>query len=510
MEFNRTRNAKRNIAWGLFNKIIAMMIPFIMRTIIIYTLGNLYLGLNSLFTSVLNALNLAELGVGSAMVFAMYKPVAENDELKVSALLLLYKRVYLIIGCIVLGLGVVLIPFLRSLINGSVPSDINLYVIYLIQLLTTSFGYFFMAYKSSLFIAYQRTDITSKVEIVSEIVMYSVQIMALLLFKSYYVYIIAALCRVVVYNILLGILANKKYPNLKAKGSVSKEDRKLIFIKTGALMGHKVASVIINSIDNLFVSMYIGLEMVAIYNNYYYIITAVSGLFLMLLNGMNSIIGNYLIKESKEKILNLFYTTHYIISFCICVCCSCFMNLYQPFIALWVGENSLLGLSSVVLLVVCFYSLRIRTIGTLFEDSSGLWEKDVLKSYLMVIIDLIIDIYLLKNIGINGALISTIATMAFAFFYESIILHKYCLKTNQGKYLFDTLVYTIATALSCLVSFRICNMFSCNLFISLVINLLISIIVSSIIYFVMTFKMREFNDSIFFVKDKILNGASKK
>lgn len=504
MEFNRTKNAKRNIAWGLFNKMITMMVPFIMRTIIIYTLGNLYLGLNSLFTSVLNALNLAELGVGSAMIFAMYKPVAENDKIKVSALLMLYKRAYFIIGCVVLGLGAALIPFLPNFINGSVPIGINLYVIYIIQLLTTSFGYFFMAYKSSLFIAYQRTDITSKVELASEIVMYLVQIIALLFLENYYVYILAALCRVIVYNVLLGILADKKYPDLKANGDVSKEDRKSIFIKTGALMGHKVASVVINSIDNIFVSMYIGLEMVAIYNNYYYVLTAVSGLFLMLLNGLNSIIGNYLIKECKEKILNLFYTTHYITSFCICICCTCFMNLYQTFISLWVGEASLLGLSSVVLLVVCFYSIRIRTIGTLFEDAAGLWEKDVLKSYLMVIIDLIIDVYLLKNIGINGALVSTISTMIFAFFYESVVLHKYCLKAKQRKYLFDTLMYTVATALSCFLSFKICDIFSYNSLVTLAINLFVSIVVSSIVYIALTFRMSEFNDSIIFVKEKIL------
>lgn len=269
-------------------------------------------------------------------------------------------------------------------------------------------------------------------------------------------------------------------------------------------MGHKVASVIINSIDNIFVSMYIGLEMVAIYNNYYYVITAVSGLFLMLLNGLNSVIGNYLIKESKEKILNLFYTVHYITSFCICICCTCFMNLYQTFITLWVGKDSLLGLSSVVLLVACFYSIRIRTIGTLFEDAAGLWEKDVLKSYLMVIIDLAIDIYLLKNIGINGALISTIATMLFAFFYESNVLHKFCLKTKQKKYLIDTLVYTVATVLSCAVSSIVCSVFSYNLFVSLAINLLVSIVVSSIVYITLTFKMNEFMDSIAFVKDKVL------
>lgn len=503
MEFNRTKNAKRNIKWGFFNKIIAMLIPFIMRTVIIYTLGNLYLGLNSLFTSILSALNLAELGVGSALVFAMYKPVAENNKKEIRALMMLYKTAYFIIGCVVLSIGIILIPFLKNLIHGDIPNDVNLYIIYIIQLLTTSFGYFFMAYKSSLFIAFQRTDITSKIELISEIVMYVVQIFSLLL-KNYYCYILAALLRVVVYNILLGVLADKKFPDLKAEGHCTSEEKKLIFIKTGALMGHKVAAVIINSIDNIFVSMYIGLEMVAIYNNYYYIITAVSGLFLMLLNGLNSIIGNYLIKESKEKILNLFYTVHYLTSFCICICCSCFMNLYQPFITLWIGNKSLLGLSSVILLVICFYSIRIRTIGTLFEDSAGLWEKDIFKSYFMVVIDLVIDIYLLKKIGINGALVSTISTMVFAFFYESIVIHKYCFQTKQTKYLFNTLIYSLATVLSCLISYYVCQLLSFSLIITLCTNLFISIIVSCVIYILLTIKTDEFPNAIDFINNKII------
>lgn len=500
MEFNRTVNAKRNIAWGAVNKIISMLVSFVMRTIIIYTLGNLYLGLSSLFTSILNALNLAELGVGSAMVFAMYKPVADNDRIKLKALMSLYRYSYLIIGCIVLGLGIAIIPFLPRLITGTIPNGVNLYVVYIIQLLTTSFGYFFMAYKASLFTAFQRTDITSKIQLGSEVAMYFIQIVSLVVFNNFYLYIIAALFRVVIYNLLVGILTDKKYPDLKAEGVVSKEDRKSIFIKTGALLGHKVAAVIINSVDNIFISMYIGLGMVANYNNYYYIITAVSGIFLMLLNGLNSIVGNYLIEESKEKVVKLFYTIHYITSFGICICCTCFLNLYQPFIKLWVGEDALLGMSSVVLFVVCFFSIRIRTIGTLFEDSAGLWEKDVIKSYVMVAIDLVVDIVLLKAIGINGALISTIVTMFFAFFYESVVLHKYCLATKQKRYLISTLIYSVATGASCLVSYYTCVLINFQGIPALVTNLFVSLMLSITMFGLLTCFLKEFSDGIIFMQ----------
>ena len=126
MKFNRTANAKRAIVSGMIHKILSLIVPFLMRTLIIHTLGNLYLGLNSLFISILNALNLAELGIGGALVFAMYKPVAENDQEHVCALLNVYRLSYYLIGSVVLVCGFILLPFLPGMIHGEYPAGINI------------------------------------------------------------------------------------------------------------------------------------------------------------------------------------------------------------------------------------------------------------------------------------------------------------------------------------------------------------------------------------------------
>lgn len=502
MEFERSKNAKRNIVWGLITKIFSLAIPFVMRTIIIYTLGTLYLGLGSLFTSILNALNLAELGVGSALVFSMYKPIAEDDREKVRALLYVYKLAYYVIGGIVLVVGLVLLPFLPKFINGSYPSNINIGTVYVIQLLTIAAGYFFMAYKGSLLQAYQRADIVNKIEIIISLGTYAVQIIALVIFKSYYFYIITQLIRTLIFNIVQSKIVDKIYPDLKARGRVTKEDKRQIIVKTSALMGHKVAGMVINSVDNIFISMFMGLEVVAIYNNYFYIITALSGMFLMLTSGLNSIVGNYIVKEDSQKCLELFSKMHYLVCFAICYCCTCLFVLFQPFMIVWTGDKLLLPSSSVILFVVYFFSVKVRTIGLLFKDAAGLWEKDVLKAWMQIVIDLVIDLWLLQTIGINGAIISTIASMIFAYFYETRIVYKYCLCGNRFIYYFNTLLFAAITGLSCFFASFLCNYLSdINKWIRLPVNLGIASVVSIVVFMAMTFWMPEFRGGIGFIKN---------
>ena len=161
---SRTLNAKRNMLASLINRIVSMLLPFVTRTIFIYSLGSLYLGLNSIFSSVLSVLSLAELGVGTAMVYSMYKPIANGDAETVCALLNLYRKIYRIIGAVILVLGLAFTPFLPHIIKGAVPADINLYVLYFINLFSTVVSYFLFAYKNSLLTASQRMDVISHID----------------------------------------------------------------------------------------------------------------------------------------------------------------------------------------------------------------------------------------------------------------------------------------------------------------------------------------------------------
>lgn len=507
MEFNRTANAKRAIVTGFIYKILSMIAPFLMRTLIIYTLGNLYLGLSSLFTSILNALNLVELGIGSALVFAMYKPVADDDKEQVNALLNVYRLAYFAIGFMVLTCGLILVPFLPNLIHGEYPAEVNITIVYLIHLASTVSDYFFLGYRRSILDAYQRADVINKVSIVMDALLYSVQVISLLKFRNYYLYVGVSVIKTIVSNIIIWFITRRIFSEIKPEGNISRAERNSILRKTGALVGHKIGSVVVNSVDNILISAYIGLNVVAVYNNYFYIFTALSGLFLMLTNGLTAIVGNYLLKKDQSEINGLFNEMHFFIAFGVCFCCTCLLNIYQPFINVWVGSNSLLPFSSVILFTLYFFIVKIKNVGLLFKDAAGLWEKDVLKPYFQIVIDLVIDLILLRTMGINGAIISSIACIFFGYIFETVVVFKYCLKSSPRCYYLKTGLYFMVTAASCIISMALCSLVPESGIMTVIFNFIVSSLVSVLVFVICTCRTKEFYHGIRFIRGSILKNG---
>ena len=186
MKFERTKNSSRIFFFGMINKICVTLLPFVTRTIIIYKLGRDYLGLTTLFTSVLSMLNMSELGIGSAIAFCMYKPVAEDDKRAVCALMNLMRKLYKLIGFSILGIGLILMPFIKNFINGEYPADTNIYLLYLIYLANSCVSYLLFAYKNTLLEVYQRGDVIQKLSTIVEVCKYGVQIIVLLFFENFY------------------------------------------------------------------------------------------------------------------------------------------------------------------------------------------------------------------------------------------------------------------------------------------------------------------------------------
>ena len=220
MQIERTKNATRNIVWGFLEKFLSVLLPFICRTVLIKTLGAEYLGLSSLFTSILQVLSISELGFGSAIVFSMYKPIAEDDNDTICALLNVYRKIYYVVGGAILVIGLALTPALPHLISGSYPDDINLFILYYIYLFNTAVSYFLYAYKQALFSAFQRNDLISKRTMVINVLMYLFQIGVLFAFRNYYVYAILIPVATLATNLANAYLANKMFPQLNAKGNL--------------------------------------------------------------------------------------------------------------------------------------------------------------------------------------------------------------------------------------------------------------------------------------------------
>lgn len=455
MKLERTKNASRNIIFGMVLNLYKIMVPFLIRTIMIYYLGMEYVGVSGLFKSILQMLNLAELGVGSAMVFSMYKPIAEDDTDTICALLHLYKKYYRYIGLIVLVIGVAVIPFLKYLIKGSVPDGLNLYTLYLMNLLATVSTYWFWTYRTSLFTAFQRVDIVSKVSMIVSTIEYALEIFFMIRFHSYYLYLTMNLISPIVVNIVGAILSARKYPQYKPIGQIEPEIVHNINQRVKDLFTSKVGSVIVNSADSIVISAFLGLTVLGIYNNYFYVITSVISIFIVIYNAVMAGIGNSLETESPEKNYLDFTKFTFLIAF-MSGCCTClFLCLYQPFMHLWVKEQSLMfGMSEVLCFCAYFYVYELISVMIQYKDAAGIWHEDRFRPLLTALTNLLLNILLVGKIGIFGVLLSTV--ISFLLVGMPWLIHNIfslLFFRSPWSYVKRILYYTLVTCIVCAVCY---------------------------------------------------------
>lgn len=457
MQESRTKNAKRNIVFGLLNRIAMILFPFVIRTVMLYILGSEYLGLDSLFSSILNFLSLAELGVGSALVYSMYKPIAENDPELICALLNLYRRLYRFIGTFIFAAGIALIPFLPGFVKGDCPPDVNLYILYLVYLTNTALTYWMYGYKTSLLAAHQRSDVESKTTVLLRSGMYLLQIAALCLTRNYYWYILWLPIFTVLNNLVISAITDRMYPDYRCRGEISKEKQNDIKKKVLALFGTKANSIVLHAMDNIIISAFLGLAMVGMYGNYYYIMTAIIGMITIVYNSMTAGIGNSLETETTDK--NYFdfnvltFANFWLVSFCsVSLLC-----LYQPFMKIWVHEENMLDMVVVLLLVIYFYIYQIRRVVLTYKDAGGIWWEDRYRPYISMAVNLIGNYIMVQIIGIYGVILSTIFSMLVSIPMENYTVFKYIFRRSPGNFYFKNIVYVLLATVLCIITYMICS-----------------------------------------------------
>ena len=496
MKIERTKNATRNIIYGVFLKIYQLLGPFILRTIFIYTLGMEYLGLNSLFTSILSVLNLAELGVGSALVFSMYKPIAEDDTEKICALMNLYKLYYRIIGAVILVIGLILVPFIPKLISGSVPEDINIYVLYLMNLGATVLSYWLFAYKTCLFGAHQRNDVTAKVTMISSTLQYIIQAVLLIIVANYYLYLAITLVTGVFNNLYAAWKCNKMFPNYNARGHLDKSEVKVISGKVRDLFTAKLGSVVIDSADTIVISTFLGLTTLAIYNNYFYIMSSIYGFIMIIFNACMAGVGNSLIVESEDKNYNDLKKFLYIVCWIASVCTCCLLGLYQPFMKMWVGEKSMLSFNLVICICIYFFVRNINTLINMYKDAAGMWHEDKWRPLVVSLANLGLNLILVHYIGLFGILLSTILTMVFIGMPWLIYnLFTVIFKRNAVEFILKMLFYTGLVCVMCVLTYAICVNITLTGVIGFLVKGIVIFGIANVIFLGATFLMPEFGQT---------------
>ena len=454
MQIERTRSSTNNFIWGVVFKIVGIVSQFVIRIILIRVLGGEYLGLNSLFTSVLSVLSLAELGVGSALVFNMYRAIADDDHDRICALLRFYRTCYTVIGCAILGVGLALMPAIPYLVGKDLPEGLNIYVLYAINLAGTASTYFLFAYKNSLLQAFQRVDITHKIMSVAGLIQFGLQCALLFIFKNYYLYAIVVPAVNIANNIATAIIASKKFPQYKPSGILPKEDKRMIFVKVKSLVTYKIGNVVSNSVDNIVISVFLGLTMLGIYGNYYYVISAIFSIFTIFYNAMAAGIGNSIALDDNKKNYGDFNKL-LLLQACLCgFCMTALMCLFQDFIGMCFGEENLFALSVVICLVIYFYVWKIQDIVYVYKDAAGMWEKDRWRPLVSAAINLGLNLALVNFIGIYGIILSTVFCCVFIDLpWGAAVLFKSYFKVKLRYYFLRLAVYTVVNVAVCAATY---------------------------------------------------------
>lgn len=498
----RTDNILRNSKYGIITFVLQKLLQFILRTIVIYILGQQYVGINGLFTNIFSCLNLVELGIGSAIVFSMYKPIAENDTEKVRALNNLYKKIYLVISIIVATLGLALIPFLNYLVKDGYPKDINIYIVYVVYLANIVIGYF-GAHKRSLLFAYQRNDVENKVKSFGLIALNVFQILFLLLTKNYYFYIAFMPIFTLLESLIVIKQSKKICPEITGKSQpLDKQTKKEITKNVAAMSMHKLGGVVVLGTDNILISVMFGLSLVGIYNNYYLIVSTLISFIAVLTNSLKGSIGNLIVTADKDIAYSRFNTLQFAFSWLIGWFSVCLICLFQPFMDIWVKDQSaMLSMAIVVSIVVSFYLREMRQVTLLFRDAAGLVWQDRIKPVLESIANLALSILFAKHWGLIGIVLGTIAsTILFPLWIEPVVVHKHLFKKSSRSFFLKYIYYALVTVGACFATYFLCSLLPSVGGWNFVIKALMCLIVPNILFLMFFCLMPEFKQILTWIK----------
>lgn len=489
----RVENSIKNSSLGIIAQVSNILLGLLVRTFFIYNLDKAYLGANGLFTNVLTMLSLAEMGVGSAIVYNMYKPIANNDYKQIAKLMNLYKKAYSIIGCIVAVIGVCLIPALPYIIKDeSGIKDITL--IYILYLANTVSSYFF-AYKRSIFSADQRDRVLQLFKLLGHIVRSALQIAILIAFKNFILYLIVQIIITVIENIAVSVYADKCYPFLKEyrKENLSKEQRKPIFDNIKALFIYKIGSTALDGTDNIIISSFVSVVSVGLLSNYTLITGSVQAMLSQVTNALTGSVGNFIAKEKEERhedLLNKITFLNFILYGLVFVGS---MAVINPFISLWAGDDYVLEYSVVFIHCLNVYIFGMMNSIWTFRTTMGLFVHGKWRPLISAIINLVVSIWWATKIGLLGVLLGTTFTRVVTnVWYDPLIVYKHGLKKKPFGYYIKWVLYLLVVFINIVLVKYISQLLNLSGIIAIIVYGIIAVVVFAVSVICLFGKTAEF------------------
>lgn len=442
---SRVENSTKNIYTGLIYQILVLVFRFVTRTVFIYCLGKEYLGINGLFSNILNLLSLADLGIGGALVYALYKPIADKDIKRQKIITNYLHKVYVNIGIFIIIIGLILMPFLKYIIKDEV-NFINLNIVFLIYIFQTASSYLFFPSKTEFLCANQQRYIYNHIANLIVILSNIFQIIILLVFKNFIIYLLT----IIFFNILQAYLISRKtdklYPFLKDKEeeTLSKKEKKEIYKDCSSLMIYRINYVVLTATDNIIISKYLGLDIVGIYSNYTLITNSITNILSTFFDSITASIGNLHTTKDEEKDYFIFKLTNIITSIAFGIFSVGIYVLAGDFIKIWLGDSFVLPGLFIMILSINLYVEGLRKFLSTYRTTYGLFRQAKYIPLIGIIANIFVSIILVKHIGIFGVLLGTLISNLITFmWYDPYAICKYGFQKKPYTYYLSNIAYII-------------------------------------------------------------------
>ena len=506
----RTDNSIKNAKFATLMTIVSIGVGFVLQKVFIMTLGNEYLGLNGLFSNILSILSVVELGFSNAIIFNLYGPIARGEKEKAASLVSFYKKVYQIIGIIILAIGIAFLPFVGFFVGETSITE-NIYIFFFLALIDTVSS-FFLAYRRSIIMADQKAFVINLVHTSYIIIMNALQIAFLFLCHNFLIFLIIKIISRIAENVVINAYAKKKYPHIRDLHNVShidEETNRNIKKQIKGLFFHKIASALVLSTDNLLISKLFGVVYVGLYANYYLIINAINELFSQVFMSITASIGNLLVKESKEKAYATYKDMLYVNSWLYTFAGAAILCCIQPFIKIWLGEEFQLAWLVLITLVVNFYFQGMRKTNGRFKEAAGIYYEDRFAPIIEAVINLGASIIFAKLFGLAGIFMGTIVSSLVLFLYSyPVVMYKRIFNHSYWEFIKIHFAYLSVAVISIFASFALTSLINTridNSWLQIVTSGIICLIIPTVIYVL----VGHYNGSLVFIKG-ILRKTIKK
>lgn len=495
----RTENSARNLITALLGQGLGLLVSLFSRIVFIHFLGKEYLGVNGLFTELLTMLSLVELGIGPAIIYSLYKPLAEKDYKKVHALMKIFQKAYIIIGFLVMFLGILTTPFLHYIIKD-IPDVPNIRIVFLLFTLNSSISYFF-SYKRSLLIADQHRYIATIYRYGFYIFLNLFQMLFLYFTQNYLLYLILQIIFTLLENIAVSLHSDYIYPFLRNRSStrIDKATASQIIRNTKALVINKIGGMIVFSTDSILISVMVGTVFVGLYSNYQLIIRALKLVIDQVFNSLTASIGNLHVTDTVRKSMQIFNALFFLNFWIFGFCSISLYNLANPFIIIWLGEDLLLPANITLIITINFYIDGMRKATLTFREAFGLYWYDRYKHIFTAIINLSASVVLVRKFGMAGIFYGTLVSMlSTCFWVEPYVLYKYGFNKKSRIYFFKYILYTSVVVATGFLTKICCGLIMYTGIAGLLSKVIICCVIPNLIFLLLFYKTREFQ----FLRDK--------